>query len=431
MFTTRELNVLIELWCAAFCVLSLLCIRLFFRSERWYRSGLMLMFLFVFASATADIVAETYDGQPGAMSWYMCQIFNTLVYWANFASAGAFTAYICARLEREHGDLDAWGRISWAACAVGMVLTAFGLFFVIDPAHNTYVETPYYWISQAIGTFVQLGNFVVLLARRKSVSVATFTSMVLYTLLPVPALVAQTYVPAINFLLPVTTVSLMVVFFDLQTYTAEHMVAQRKRLAQQERELADSRVQVMVSQIQPHFLYNTLDAIYYLCRKDPEQAREAISRFSDYLRANLRSLSADKPVPLDTELSHVENYLELERMSSDDTIDFELDVQARSFMLPALSLQPLVENAVKHGITKREGGGTVRLSTREEDDCFVVTVEDDGVGFDTTAEPDTSRPHVGMQNVRQRVETMCGGTLTVQSTPGVGTTSVIRIPKGR
>ena len=99
-------------------------------------------------------------------------------------------------------------------------------------------------------------------------------------------------------------------------------------------------------------------------------------------------------------------------------------------MLPALSLQPVVENAVKHGVTKKPEGGTITLRTREYDDHFEVTVEDDGVGFDTSAPEDTSRPHVGMQNVRERLKNMCGGTLEVTSEPGVGTVVTIKVPRG-
>ncbi len=273
-----------------------------------------------------------------------------------------------------------------------------------------------------------MGNDV-LIAKRKAISRATFITMVMYILLPAASLVAQMYVYGLSLTQMATTAGLMILFIDLQTFLAQNMAEQQEALAEQERQLTDSRVQIMVSQIQPHFLYNTLDAIYYLCGKDAIRAREAISRFSDYLRANLRSLRTTTPVPFATELDHVKNYLELEQMSSDDTINFVLDVQTTNFMLPALSLQPLVENAVKHGVTKQLNGGTITLRTRELNDCFEVTVEDDGVGFDPEAALNDGRPHVGMQNVRQRLDSMCGGKLVVSSEPGKGTKAVVTIPR--
>ena len=98
-------------------------------------------------------------------------------------------------------------------------------------------------------------------------------------------------------------------------------------------------------------------------------------------------------------------------------------------MVPALSVQPLVENAVKHGTAKKSGGGTVNVKICEYDDFYEIYVIDDGVGFDLSQPPDDERLHLGMENVRRRLDAMCGGTLTVSSALGKGTTAVIRIPK--
>ena len=425
----RELHVLIELWCAAYCVISLLCVRLFVRGERWYRNGLMLLFVFVFVSSVSDVLSVIYDGLPGTVAYVATHVFNALTYVATFATAGAFTAYLCARIDDGTGRYDAWVNASWGICAIGMVLTIFGMFYSIDPVTNMYSRSQLYWVSQAMGGIIQIGNLVVVISARKHINQSTFLSMLIYIILPIIALSAQFPLGGLNITHLAMTVSLMVLFLDLQMRFADTLAKQKARLAIQERELSESRVQIMVSQIQPHFLYNTLDAIYYLCRKDPNKAREAISMFSDYLRMNLRSLAADKPVAFKVELDHVMNYLELERMSSDDTINFEVDIQADAFEIPALSLQPLVENAVKHGLGGKPGGGTVRLTSREVEDGFQIVVADDGVGFDTQAAPDTSRPHVGVQNVRQRLEAMCGGTLEIKSVPGEGTESIVWVPK--
>ena len=105
------------------------------------------------------------------------------------------------------------------------------------------------------------------------------------------------------------------------------------------------------------------------------------------------------------------------------------DIQTDHFFLPVLTVQPLVENAVKHGITKKRGGGVLTLATREEPKSYVVTVTDTGVGFDPAHYMDDGKNHIGIENVRQRLEHMAGGTLKITSTPGSGTTAVIIIPK--
>lgn len=434
LFSIYDINVVLGIWCAAFSIVGLFCIVLFSqpaqRSASWYRRNISLMFIFNMVAALSDSVAAISRGVMSTEGWIGTHAGIALTISSMFLLAGAFTSYLCARLEPSGDRLDWWGSTVWAICGVGVALAVAGLFFTVDPATNYYALSDKFWISQLLAIIVQFGNLCVLVANRSKVNAQTFYSMLICILLSTASLFAQLFVSGLNVVQLAMTASLMIMFVDLQTYLAQNMTLQQDALARRERELSDSRVQIMVSQIQPHFLYNTLDSIYYLCGKDPARAREAVSRFADYLRMNVRSLRTTAPVPFTTELDHVLNYVELEKMSSDDTINFEQDIQTTNFMLPALSLQPLVENAVKHGVTKRLEGGTITLRTREYDDRFEVIVEDDGVGFDTSVPVDESRPHVGVQNVRQRLEAMCKGTLEVTSEPGVGTTAKIIVPRG-
>ena len=117
-------------------------------------------------------------------------------------------------------------------------------------------------------------------------------------------------------------------------------------------------------------------------------------------------------------------------MRYEDRLTIFYNIETTDFMIPALSVQPIVENAVRHGVSKLEEGGTVIISSYEKDDCFEITVEDDGVGFDPEkGSDDKSRSHVGIENVRTRLRDMCGGTMTIDSEIGFGTTVTIRIPK--
>ena len=105
------------------------------------------------------------------------------------------------------------------------------------------------------------------------------------------------------------------------------------------------------------------------------------------------------------------------------------DIQARDFCLPSLSLQPIVENAVKHGLRRKEGCGTVEIHTAETDEHFVVTICDDGVGFDPDQPTDNSRAHIGIKNVEKRLKLLCNGELMLSSKPGCGSTVIMQIPK--
>lgn len=196
-----------------------------------------------------------------------------------------------------------------------------------------------------------------------------------------------------------------------------------------EAELADSRISIMLSQIQPHFLYNALNSIYYLCDKDPTAAKQAISDFADYLRGNMDSLSRTGPVPFYMELKHLQTYLTIEKMRFEDTLNIEWDIQTKEFMIPPLTVQPLVENAVKHGVCRSEDGGTVWITTRECADHFEVEIKDNGVGFDVGELKSDGKSHIGIENVRNRLWKMCGATLEITSEKGKGTTALIRLPK--
>lgn len=200
---------------------------------------------------------------------------------------------------------------------------------------------------------------------------------------------------------------------------------QSVRLALQQAELENKNTQIMVSQIQPHFLYNTLSVIDYLCGKDVEAARNTINAFSDYLRMNMESINSSKPVPFEKELEHTKTYLGIEKLRFSDILNIEYDIQETDFVIPPLTLQPLCENAVKHGVRGREEGGTVRISTRRNGNTIFIHVEDDGIGFDTNKDFDDNRIHVGIQNVQNRLQMISGGRLDITSRPGIGTIATI------
>ena len=201
-----------------------------------------------------------------------------------------------------------------------------------------------------------------------------------------------------------------------------------KRTKRLERELEDSRIAIMLSQIKPHFLYNVLNSIYHLYRKSPETAQEAVSTFAEYLRNNMLSIERTEPIHFSEEYQHIQTYLSLEQIRFGDEVNVVYDVKTVNFRLPPLTVQPLVENAVKHGLTKKRGGGTVTVSTRETDTDFVITIADTGRGFDPEHYMDDGLPHIGINNVRQRLQRMMGGKLDITSSPD-GTTAIVTLPK--
>ena len=194
-----------------------------------------------------------------------------------------------------------------------------------------------------------------------------------------------------------------------------------------EAELQESRISIMLSQIQPHFIYNTLGTIERMCLKDPEKAFHLVRNFSLYLRGNFSELDSVTPIRFAEELKHVEYYVNIEKVRFPD-MNIEYDVETTDFVLPALSVQPLVENAIKHGLMRLETGGTVVIRSYETPTQFCVEVKDDGVGFDTSL-PVEEKKHVGLRNIRGRLKAMVNGELILESKLNVGTKAVIMIPK--
>ncbi|MBQ1820132.1 MAG: histidine kinase [Clostridia bacterium] len=189
---------------------------------------------------------------------------------------------------------------------------------------------------------------------------------------------------------------------------------------------AESRIRIMMSQIQPHFLYNTLSSIQALCRIDPEKAFDVTEKFGTYLRSNIDSLDRPDLIPFTKELEHTRVYSEIE-MIRFPNVRVDYDVTDAGFSVPALTVQPLVENAIRYGVRIRKEG-IVTVSSKRAGNCHEIVISDNGKGFDTSLLKTADGTHIGVRNVRERIEKMCGGTLTVESAVGEGTTVTIRIP---
>lgn len=202
---------------------------------------------------------------------------------------------------------------------------------------------------------------------------------------------------------------------------------QKIRLEEMQNKLKLSRTTTMMSQIRSHFVFNILNAISGMCKYDPEMADDTIVRFARYLRNNIDIMENDKKIPFSVDLRQVEDYVALEQIRFGDKIEFYTDIETDQFMIPPLILQPVVENAIKHGISKKMTNGTIVVRTREMEDHICITVEDDGVGFDM--EELDKEKSVGIRNVRFRLEQLVHGHLEITSQPGVGTTATITIPK--
>ena len=322
------------------------------------------------------------------------------------------------------------GHIIAGVCCFFIILSIVsffnGIFFSYDACGN-FVYGPLYGLVRVFDLIGIIWEILLVLRYKKILNLRATLCLITFILLPLAAMSLQfLWDPTPEYL--ATTLSLVVIYILFHGEIANRLIENEKQLAKAEKQLYESRISVMLSQIQPHFLYNSLNAIRGLCRKDPEQAREAIGSFAEYLRGNMDSLNKREPIPFIRELSHIENYLKLEKFRFGDELKVNYDIKEKNFFIPALSVQPLVENAVKHGICEKENGGTLTLKTYRDGEYIVIEVSDDGIGFDAEKliSEDKERSHIGIQNTRERLKQMIGASLTIESLPGKGTVAKIR-----
>ena len=222
--------------------------------------------------------------------------------------------------------------------------------------------------------------------------------------------------------------------------------------------LHESQLELMMGQIQPHFIFNTLSSIRTLVKIDPDTAYNMIYDFSNYLRANVDNVTNLEGILFASEVEHIKSYVNIEKVRFGDRLKVEFDINVTDFIVPPLSIQPLVENAIKHGVTKNVGGGTVWLRSYEEEDYNIVEVEDNGIGFsperleeiqksltdfsfdyegdsdslteiNLTGNGSENHKSSGMKNINMRLKEISNATMTISSTEGQGTIIKVFFPK--
>ena len=322
------------------------------------------------------------------------------------AYAHCLTEFVCERKKVSFVP----NYIILAICSIYILLSV--MFFSFDE-NGCFVNGPMYGLVRAFDLIVIIIGIFWVMCYRKILTLREISFLISFNVLPLLSMTLQRFwEPTPQYM--AVTLSLIVI------YVLFH--------GEITRQLADSRISIMLSQIQPHFMHNMLTTIMYMCRTEPEEAEKTVGQFADYLRANMDSLTLKQCIQFETELKHVKTYWSLEEKRFGDKIRAVYDIQENSFMLPSLTIQPIVENAVKHGMRKGKQL-TVTIRTYSDVNNYYVEINDDGRGFDVNAFENDGKSHIGIKNVQQRLKMMCGGELMVNSVPDQGTDAVIKIPK--
>ena len=381
---------------------------------------LLLIFVGVMMS---DLVAAIYRGKPDMVdTLYAAHAVNMVL---NYCMVATFVYYL--RMDLRLKPKEWWSETAAIHGVLGIML----LVAALNPIHRRLLT-----VSAETGLVYQqslypLPRFLICIilveclykiVLQKDVRWKNRLALGFFCLSHIIAILVEFFLPGWDL------VNMASLFSMLVLYTSFY-AEQNLKYSQQELELQNARAALVLSQIQPHFLFNSIAAVMDLCDTDPKEAKAALQELSDYLHFKITAMSSSYMVSFAEDLEFLQNYLKLEKRRFGDRLTVEYDVRSTGFDIPLLTLQPLVENAIRHGISKRPDGGTIRVSCQEIAGYYSVVVEDNGVGFDPSKDFDSSREHIGLSNVRTRLAALCGGRITVRSTPGVGTRVEITIRK--
>ena len=412
---------------AAFVLMVLILISIFSNVEK-RKTAYYFLWSLISALIPVGLMIVWYSLRLNAeCPIVLVKIFGSLVFITMFGASYAFLLYCLSffgKSGKSNKAIAILAGIIGIAFSIAIVVSAFNNMFIeyvkdnginVQPTVVSFIPYTYIW-------FVFLVE-IILLIIKKGIRVGERIAFLAFISVPAVALVFHSIYGELS----IFTFAIVAAFLAhfLYFYVQRGLMIQK-----QEKELSEKQIELTISQIRPHFIYNCLSSISYLCTKDPQLAVEAIDDFSSFLRVNFSNISQNKIVPFTQELEHTMKYLKLEKMRFEDRVRVYFDIRANDFEIPSLTLQPLVENAVKHGICKKAEGGTIIIRSTETDKEYLVEVIDDGVGFDPNVPPDDGRVHVGLTNVQNRLKNMVNGKLEVYSKINEGTRMSIRIPKG-
>ena len=335
-----------------------------------------------------------------------------------------YLLHCCGENVRKSGFLYAASGLWAAYCALVVCSSFTGGFSILTP-DNQYSRGPMYPLMLLPLIAIVLLNLAGTIQGRKRLSRKVYIGFLVAILPMLLALIVQMFADVY----PLIDIGYVLSAVSMYGFVLSDQIEQDRRnqreIARQQQVIAHERASVMVLQMRPHFIYNTLMSIYSLCNQDPQKARQVTMDFTNYLRKNFNAVASDSTIPFSAELEHTRAYLAVEQAQYEELLVVEYDAPFTHFRLPPLTLQPLVENAVKHGMDPYAGPLHVLVRTRHTELGSEVTVEDDGQGFDPA---EKVLPHTTLANIQQRLEMMCGGHMTILPREGGGTVVTLTIP---
>jgi hypothetical protein len=283
---------------------------------------------------------------------------------------------------------------------------------------NEFIRGDFYWVLIVPMLALIAINLGLIIYKRKELDKKYFIAFLIYLLPLLIVMTLQAFISVFIYIVVAASISALSMFGIIMGDQVEHYLRQQK-------EIADQKASIAVLQMRPHFIYNTMTSIYYLCKQDPNKAQQVTLDFTTYLRKNFNAITSKEPIPFVEELEHTRAYLAVVQAQYEDNLLVEFDTPHTQFRVPPLTLQPLVENSVKYGLNI-DSTEPLRVSIKTEkvDNGSVIIVSDTGPGI---SDKDNGEPHIALNNIRERLSAI-KGTLTISPNENGGTIVSIYIP---
>ena len=394
-------------------------------AERWNRRFYMVFFLFLIAYIASDIIEQISFYFLGKDFWILTKVGIFLESFFSCLLVLLLTIQILhyAGESAKNSKVFLLEAIFLGIYLGLLIVTQFTDAIYTVTEENEYFRGPLYFlllIPPALMTFLNIGYIIV---KRDVFSRSQIKAFMLFLLIPFGCILIQMFSYGLLMIVIGTSVASLFMFGYLMTEVSAEQIRQKD-------ENAILKTETAVLQMRPHFIYNTMTSIYYLCEQDPKKAQKVTLDFTTYLRKNFNAIAKQDMIPFDEELIHTTAYLAVEQVRFEDTLHVEFDTPHTEFCLPPLTLQPIVENAVKYGVDPESSVPlNITIKTRKTEEGSIITIEDTGPGIDNAGEND--QPHTAILNIRKRLELMCHGTFTLQNRKDGGTIATIFIPENK
>ena len=416
----KILNLAIELSGIVISVTSSLMLFVGPKINRTSQRYTLLYFLGCILLSAANMAGLLMRGLP-ELGWRAALYFsNYIEFLLPAALVFLITHYLLGIVdpERQRKGLRAWLLTLLAVHVVLLTVSQFtGLYYVIGP-DNFYHRQPLYPLSMLFAVLMILSGLVLAFRNRDKLTRKEYSVFLIYYILPAISALLQVIQYGVNLTIFSSIIAGVVMYVFIVS-------DQTERYARRQKELARQRASINVLQMRPRFICNTMMSIYYLIAQDAEKAQQVTLDFTTYLRNNFTALAKEDAISFTEELEHTRAYLAVVKARFEDKLYVEFDTPVTVFKLPPLTLQPIVENSVKFGVSPGLDPLYLSVATRDSAQGVTIIVEDTGPGY---AQPEDSVPHTALENIRERLETMCGGSLEIAPRRDGGTKVLVFIP---